>query len=182
MASILRLDMRINTTPVAGRVKAIRRCVSCHELFYLNLSNYRGNLKKFLDDTCDELNETWKTDKARLLDIASRFEESIQTAIRIFSRSNVFRKWDGSRFEKRLNRAIFDVVAHSLANPKLRKLAIASKDQILRSFKALCLDEEFRAAIESTTKSKQAVTNRFATWYKAINQATKEKVPVSLPK
>jgi hypothetical protein len=151
--------------------------------FQLKLSLYKGNLKKFLDDTCDELNHSWGKNSAALQEIAVRFEKAIQAASSIFSREHVFRKWDEDKndFEDSLNRAVFDVVAHSLANPKLRSGAVQKKVEVLRRFKALCSDRKFRDAIESTTKSKQAVRNRFSKWYRALNQITGQSVRVALP-
>jgi hypothetical protein len=149
--------------------------------FQLRLPEYRGNLKKFLDDTCDELNSRWPTEQQQLREVATRLDESINTAIKIFTRANVFRKWDGTRFEKRLNRAVFDVVANSLADPRIRSAALKDRAHTLQAFKDLCADDEFRTAIESTTKSKAAVRNRFSKWFKALAQATGKRIPIALP-
>jgi hypothetical protein len=149
--------------------------------FHLRLSDYRGNLKKFLDDTCDDLNRDWAAEQEKLRAVATEFEESIQAAVKIFSRNNVFRTWDGARFEKRLNRAVFDVVAHSFADARVRSASVRKKEQVLQSFKTLCQDEEFRTAIESTTKSKQAVITRFRKWYRALGQVLGKKLHVALP-
>jgi len=116
-----------------------------------------------------------------LREVASQLDESIKTAINIFARTNVFRKWDGARFEKRLNRAVFDVVANSLADPRTRSAAVKDKGRVLQAFKDLCTDDEFRAAIESTTKSKAAVRNRFTKWFKALAQVTGTRIPIAVP-
>jgi hypothetical protein len=150
--------------------------------FHLGLAQYRGNLKKFLDDTCDELNRRWASESGRLERVATKLEKAILAAIKIFSIKHAFRKWDGTAFEERLNRAVFDVVAHSLANPTLRSRAIGRKTEVVERFKSLCLDRKFRDAIESTTKSKQAVRNRFSKWYRALSKITGERARVALPK
>ena len=108
-------------------------------------------------------------------------DEAIQAAMRIFSRPNVFRKWDGSRFEKPLNRAVFDVVAHSLADPKVRLAAIKDKEGVLQAFKEVSTDDDFRSAVESTTKSKEAVIVRFSKWSRALAQVLGKKIPLHLP-
>jgi uncharacterized protein DUF262 len=149
--------------------------------FQAGLEKYRGNLKKFLDDTCDELNKSWKLREPAFRDTAANFEESIQTAMQIFTRDNVFRKWDGSRFEKRLNRAVFDVVAYSFAESAIRAAALEKKAEVVRGFKDLCADDQFRAAIESTTKSVQAVRNRFAKWYDVLRHITGMNLRIALP-
>jgi hypothetical protein len=113
--------------------------------------------------------------------MAQTCEESITAALSVFSKGTVFRKWDGTRFEKRMNRAIFDVVANSLADPVVRIAAIKKKHLVQQAFKDLCLDEEFRSAIESTTKSKQAVIVRFSKWYKSLSHVLVKKIPLALP-
>jgi hypothetical protein len=149
--------------------------------FNLRLGEYKGNLKKFLDDTCDQLNKTWTAEEQTVRDIATRFDESVEAALKIFSKTNVFRKWDGERFEKPLNRAVFDVVANSLFDPKIRAAALKEKDAVIDAFKAVCTEEGFRSSIESTTKSKDAVSTRFSKWYRALGDALGKKLAVQLP-
>jgi hypothetical protein len=149
--------------------------------FQLGLPQYRGNLKKFLDDTCDDLNKSWKPAQSRYKRVADDLEDSVQAAIKIFGIQQVFRKWDETQFEERLNRAVFDVIAYSLADAGTRRAALGHKDEVLEAFKKLCLDTEFRAAIESTTKSKKAVRDRFSKWYCALGEAIGQNLHVPLP-
>ena len=145
------------------------------------LPTYRGNLKKFLDDTCDNLNKGWHSTEPQLRDVAIQMDEVIKAAIKIFSLQHVFRKWDGEKFGEHLNRAVFDVIAKSLADPVVRSKALKNKTGVLKAFKGICLDEEFRSAIESTTKSKTAVRNRFSKWFKALGSVIGKKIPLTLP-
>ncbi len=149
--------------------------------FRLRLAEYRGNLKRFLDDTCDQLNLRWAQDESDLREVAAEMDEAVQTALRIFTRPNVFRKWDGERFEKQLNRAVFDVVAYSFAEPSIRSAALKSRPDVLQAFKRACEDDGFRNAIESTTKSKSAVRMRFSKWFELLSKAVGKKLHVALP-
>ncbi|MBN1461761.1 MAG: DUF262 domain-containing protein [Armatimonadetes bacterium] len=149
--------------------------------FRLGLSGYRGNLKRFLDDTCDQLNREWETREHALRQIAVEFDRSIEASVKIFSLPHVFRKWDEVRFEQRLNRAVFDIVAHSMAVPALRLAALKKRVEVVKAFKTLCADDDFRATIEATTKSKKAVRTRFSEWYKALGKAIGKRVQVTLP-
>ena len=175
------LKTLLNLSRPDFRMRDVELVVRFYAL-YLNLGTYRGNLKKFLDDTCDELNADWEKEENEIRRIATLFDKSIQAAIQIFSRTHAFCKWDGTKFEKRLNRAVFDVVAHSFANPKLRSAALEKKTELVQAFKTLCLDDEFRSAIESTTKSKKAVNSRFSKWYKVLAKVTGKHVRPDLPK
>ena len=152
-----------------------------HFAFRLRLNEYKGNLKKFLDDTCDRLNRRWPKEEKELRQIANQMDESIAAALKIFSRSNAFRNWDGKSFEARFNRAIFDVVAYCLAEAGPRGLALKRKDEVLKAFKSTCLDDEFRLAVTSTTKSKTAVRARFLKWSDAFSKAIGRKVTVPVP-
>jgi hypothetical protein len=149
--------------------------------FELFLPTYRGNLKGFLDKTCDDLNKQWQSMEPKLRDVAAQMDVVIRAATKIFSHQHVFRKWDGSRFESQLNRAVFDVIAKSLADPKARAAALKERARVVQAFKDVCSDEEFRSAVESTTKSKTAVRNRFSKWFRAFGEAIGKKVPLTLP-
>lgn len=149
--------------------------------FSLRLPEYKGNLKGFLDDTCDKLNKAWTEQEQVVQEVAKCFDESVETALKVFSRPSVFRKWDGERFETPLSRAVFDVVASSLVVPKIRVAALKDKEKVVKAFKAVCADEEFRSAVESTTKSKTAVKTRFSKWFNALGEALNRRITVRLP-
>ena len=149
--------------------------------FNLRLHGYKGNLKKFLDETCDHLNRVWRAEEQQIRDVARVFDQAIEASLKIFSRANVFRKWDGERFERVFNRAVFDVVANSLTDTKVRVAAVREKERVLGAFKDVCVDEEFRSAVESTTKSKEAVTTRFSMWYRALGGVIGKKIAIRLP-
>jgi hypothetical protein len=108
-------------------------------------------------------------------------DESITAALKIFSKSNAFRNWDGKTFESRFNRAIFDVISYCLAEPGLRSAALRHRADVLAAFKRVCMDEDFRAAVTSTTKSKTAVRIRFSIWASAFGKAIRKKVALAVP-
>jgi len=139
--------------------------------FALDLSNYRGNLKKFLDNTCKRLNKEWIKEKECLGILVKEFEEAIETGIEIFGEDNVSRKYTGNNFEARINRAVLDVIAFYFSNDKIRKAARKHKVDILESFKKLCVEsDQFRNSIETTTKSLTATGTRLNLWGKALQK------------
>jgi hypothetical protein len=145
------------------------------------LPKYRGNLKKFLDEACVDLNELWPKEEEQIRKLGDQLEEAVLAAIKIFGRLHVFRKWDGEDFEAPPNRAVFDVVAYTLTDPKIRTAALRTKGEVQQAFKRLCSDGQFRTAIESTTKSKTAVRTRFLKWSKALGIVIQKKVSVAVP-
>lgn len=146
------------------------------------LPEYRGNLKRFLDDTCDNLNKTWSTAEDSIRENASQLDESINAAAKIFGAKYVFRKWDGERFESRFNRAVFDVVAKSLSRQGVRLAAVKNRVRVVSAFKNLCGDDAFRSAIESTTKSKSAVGIRFSKWFRVLGTVIGKRIPIATPR
>ncbi len=152
-----------------------------HFAFKLYLGQYKGNLKQFLDETCDKLNKVWDKDKDRLTEVGVNLNESISSALKIFTTPNAFRMWDGSSFEKRPNRAIFDVLSYTLSDARIRTAALKQRSAVVEGFKRLCTDEEFRHSVTSTTKSKTAVRIRFRKWSKVLGDILKKKITVPLP-
>ncbi len=76
------------------------------------ISGYSGNLKDFLDTTCKTLNRNWKQRKVNIEKQAEQFEHAISATFKILGRESAFRKWDGERFERRFNRAAFDIMVY----------------------------------------------------------------------
>jgi hypothetical protein len=134
------------------------------------IAEYKGNLKSFLDDTCKRLNFSWKKNQPELEAEASNLEEAIAFCYETFE-GTPFRKWDGSKFESRFNRAVFDVMTYYFADSSIRVAAKQHQGAIIDTFKILCEeDPNFRRSIETTTKSIDATDYRFTTWARALNR------------
>lgn len=73
--------------------------------FQYDIGKYSGNLKQFLDDECARRNERWQTEGNRIREKAGEMEAAISATFEIFGQ-HAFRKWDGSDYETRFNRAV----------------------------------------------------------------------------
>ncbi len=138
------------------------------------LTSYRGNLKAFLDDTCATLNRDWAAfaDKATVQ--LNGMERSIQVTFKIFGQENAFRKWDGKKYERRFNRAIFDVMTFYFSDLSVERKAVAARRALESDFKSLCeSNTDFVKAIEATTKSLDATVNRLQIWGAALSKRLK---------
>ena len=141
------------------------------------LPEYPGNLKEFLDETCKQLNRKWKQKEDVLRKQAEQLERAIKTVFRIFGPAGAFRKWDGERFERSPNRAVFDIMTYYFSDPSLRKAARAAASDVKDEFKTLCNDDErFRRSIETTTKSIEANRIRFTVWARTLSKTLGLKV------
>ncbi|MEO7933178.1 MAG: DUF262 domain-containing protein [Chthoniobacterales bacterium] len=140
--------------------------------FKHRLSYYRGNLKDFLDQSCKEFNENW----AALCDRFSSEMEDLESAHAfsktIFGRDFNYSKWTGSGYERRFNRAVFDVVIAALTDPLLRSAIEADIEKAKVTYQALCeQDPRFIESIERTTKSLESTRYRFNSFYGRLAEA-----------
>ena len=126
---------------------------------------YRGNLKQFLDDTCRAFNDSWPTDEATLTSAANELAAAIDTAKAVFGSSGSCRKWSRDRYERALNRAVFDVQCYSFAIPEVRAAAASRGDELKLAFQQLCdTSTAFNNAVTTTTKTPSAFKARHELW------------------
>jgi Protein of unknown function DUF262 len=143
------------------------------------LHDYKGNLKKFLDETSETLNLKWGERGGELEKQASDLEDALRTTFDIF-KDNAFKKWDGEKYENRFNRAIFDVMVFYFSDKRIRKKAARRGTQVEKAFRRLCdNNSEFVKSIETTTKSMGATGTRLMLWGQVLKRRliTNIKVP-----
>ena len=129
------------------------------------LEDYHKNLKGFLDLTCQTLNDQWDERRSQIEEQEAEFEAAMAATFTIFGEKNAFRKWGGSRYQGRFNRAIFDVMVFYFCNGGIRRRAIINKAKVQSNFKKLCSsDHNFTRFVETTTKSLEATAGRLGIW------------------
>ena len=137
------------------------------------LPSYAGNLRTFLDRACMRLNSDWDIRRSALEAQAEELEGALATVFEIF-KEDACRKWDGKRFETRINRAVFDIMTFYFSNKEVREKAIENSAAVKEDFKRLCSDNvEFRRSLEVTTKSLNATRTRFTCWAEVLNATLK---------
>jgi len=128
--------------------------------FYENLSLYRGNLKKFLDD----YQKTGMKKDTKSIEALERLFIRIIEDIKHVYGKNAFRKYDPQKkiWEKSVNRAIYDAVMICFANANSNEIA-AKKDGLIEGLRELCeTNTEFQIATTSSTKDRLNVKNRIS--------------------
>ena len=163
-------DFRMRDNELALRYIAFRKFIQF----------YSGNFKEILDQTTYSLNKRWETEKTEVKSVLQGFDKSILTSQEVFGKKNAFKKWNGDRYETRINRAVFDVVAYYFSDPIIAELAIQEKNNVVSEFQELCeTDYDFISSVTSTTKSRGAVQYRFEAWGAALSQAINQ--PLTSP-
>lgn len=143
------------------------------------LTDYSGNLKEFLDETCRKLNKDWSRVESRTREQLAEMETAFTTTFRIFGDDNAFKKWDEDKFERRFNRAVFDIMMFYFSNSGVSRKAISAQKGVESDFRKLCeTNSEFRSSLETTTKSIQATVTRLSIWGEALAKRIKTKIPI----
>lgn len=132
---------------------------------YRNFINrYNGNLKIFLDETTRILSKDWGVRESEIRFQVKEMENALKFTRDVFGADCYLRKWNGKEFESRKNRAVFDIMLHYFSDPDVRKALEAKEAEIVLKFKELCNIENFRSALEATTKSMNSNKIRFNLW------------------
>jgi hypothetical protein len=149
-------DLRMNDREL------ILRFFSFHE----RLSLYRSSFATFLDSFLEEGN---KFSEEKIKELKKVFLETIEKVNVVFG-NKAFRRFDPNKnsWENRINRAIYDVIM--LSFDKIVKEDIEKeKDNILKIFKEICGNEDFRNAITTWTKRTEAIQIRLNLWVNNLN-------------
>ncbi len=147
------LDKRMRDSELVLRFLAFDR----------NLGAYRGNFKEFLDDATKYFETNWEARKAEAEAGFHRLDRALVLAHEVFGH-DAFKKWLGDRYERVINRALFDCVARFFAQPNVVAAIDGKEAEVVNAFQVLCQDQAFKDAIEKTTKSVQATLTRIDRW------------------
>ena len=127
------------------------------------LNEYRGDFRVFLDDTTRYFESDWQTRRAEAEALFLRLDEALTIALALFGH-DAFKKWLGDKYERVINRAIFDCLIRFFADSKVAAAVRGREAGVVDTFKQLCADREFRDSIEKTTKSVPATFLRIDKW------------------
>jgi hypothetical protein len=143
--------------------------------FQYFLSSYRGNLKAFLDMTCENLNEDWKYKNNEIRCSVEQFDKAVQSTIDIFGEKTFSRMWlsKSEIYRSQFNRAILDVMVFYFSDEVIRKASENNKIAVENAFKLICSsnDNEFRTAVEGNTKNVKETYTRLYLWGEALSNA-----------
>ena len=137
------------------------------------LPQHTGNLKGFLDNTCDILNKEWTTREDEIKEKLTNFDYAVNIGTEVFGKDYIGRKWDEEGyFSSRLNKAILDAQLFYFSDERIGQKALEKKEEVVNGFKILSLSsEDFRNSIEYTTKSITATYTRLSLWGESLKEA-----------
>lgn len=132
-----------------------------------NLENYRGNFKEFLDNAVSHYEKNWDGLRNEIVNSLDSLNMALSTTQKIFG-ENSFKKWLGTRYERVINRAIFDCVARFFSDDQIATAAEQHATAVEDAFKDLCLSQEFRDSVEKTPKTTTATHTRINMWGESL--------------
>jgi hypothetical protein len=142
------------------------------------IEQYKGNLKEFLDETCKNLNQKWSHSSEEIIDNYKELEKAIEASFEIFGEKEAFSRYLNGEYNKRVNRALYDVFVYYLSIKEVREKAIENKEIINEEFKLLSENDTiFNEAISSTTKEIRRMVYRFQELRDIIIKATQLDLP-----
>lgn len=159
------LDKRMRDSELVLRFLAFDR----------GITDYRGDFKDFLDSTTRHYEEDWDNRIAEVMNGFKRLDLALRTTATVFG-EGAFRKWLGDRYERVMNRAVFDCIARYFADADVAMLAANNPDAVVKEFRSVCNIEQFRAAIERSTKTVEATHVRLMLWGSQLASVVGKKI------
>ena len=136
--------------------------------FHYFIEEYRGNLKKFLDDTCEKLNAQWEVKQGEIKKVASYCDAAIEATFDIFG-EKAFRMRESGEYNRPFSRAVFDIMTYYFTNKDTRKKALRQPQNVENTFINLCNnDSDFAGAFRRTTNSVPSTATRLEKWGAAL--------------
>ena len=152
--------------------------VTRHLAFALYASSYDGNMKKFLDVASGELNANWQRSLPVVEKELAEFVQALASTTSVFG-EEAFKTFVDGRYQRSPNRAVIDIMCHSLNSREVRKAVEAKKVEVRTAFERLCTENtRFLRYLQSTTKSREATFGRFSIWSEALSEILGQNVPM----
>jgi hypothetical protein len=139
-------------------------------------SAYKGNMKPFLDAAMVRLNESWDTEQDGVRRVVADILAGVEMVTTIYG-ANAGRKFKNGKYERALNRALFEVEVYSFSFRNVRNGAKTHRKAIVDRSKKLGEDNDFIESIESTTKS----IDNYRTRYRKYGDMLREVLAISPP-
>lgn len=144
---------------------------------------YKGNLKEFLDYTCENLNGNWEAKENIIRDLFAELEKSIVFLKDLFAPDAAFSRYTDGKCNGRFNRSIYEILTYYFSIKEVRIAVEKKKEEFVNKFVELNDNQEFVYAVSNTTKDINRVVIRFTKVSKILEDLLKDAEDnVSIPK
>jgi hypothetical protein len=135
-------------------------------------SEYKGNLRRFLDAAMDRLNELWATYENSIRSTHENMIRGIELAAMVLGgMDRVGRRLSKTGFDRRFNKVLFEVQVYYFARLDMDFISADQVRAFLQGFEALLQDARFAQAIGDTTKGLNEYRVRYTAMQWLFTQA-----------
>lgn len=145
-------DPRMKDIELALRYFAFKCCTD----------KYEGNLKEFLDYTCESLNRSWENNETIIRELFKELENTIVYLTDLFMPNPAFSRYTNEKSNGRFNRSIYEVLTYYFSLKEIRSAIDKKKNIFVKEFVKLNDDPEFIHSVSDTTKDINRVVMRFS--------------------
>jgi hypothetical protein len=140
--------------------------------FLDRFEDYEGNLRKFLDEECQQGLAEWKYRQNEFETMADRIEEAIERAGLIFGEDNTFLRYENNTYIRRFNIAVYDAMTMVLSSPELSdQVILENRVHLQDAYEYLCRENrEFADSLRVTTKTPRATGIRVRDYATAVEE------------
>lgn len=139
---------------------------------------YTGNLKDFLDTTCETLNKDYDRDSTLIKRQAEDLKSAIEITFQIFG-INAFNKFSNGEYTGVFNRPVFDIMSYFFSIPEIREEALNNSANIVSLFESLCTNDiEFLKSLETSTKNVEPTVKRYSEWGKGLKKVLNKEIKI----
>lgn len=131
--------------------------------YYFN--EYTGDLKTFLDETCEKLNLEWNERENEIKQVFLLLEQTIEFCYEIMGTKSPFSRYESGESACRFNRSIFEIFTFYFRDENIKKLVREDKDHFISLFVAMNDDLDFVNAVSGSTKKVSNLVVRFGKFF-----------------
>lgn len=157
----------LNNKGADPRMKDIELALRFYALhFYFD--DYNGNLKEFLDSTCEKLNAKWEMYRESIDHLFVQLEDAIAFSYEVMHSSSPFSRYSEGNCLNRFNIPIFELFSYYFVDERIRDAIKKDPEEFRRKFIAMNDKTDFINAVSSSTKNTENVSTRFSCFYKLL--------------
>lgn len=165
-SQIIRKMLRTKTAD--PRMRDVELALRYYAFKYF-ITNFDGNLKNFLDYTCESLNKDWVQHAEKYKKDFLELENAIQFSYELMNNDSPFSRYSEEESSNRFNRSIYELFCYYFSSGNMRAAVKEKSNDFLALFKELNNNPDFISAVSDTTKSPIKVVTRFSLFAKLLS-------------
>jgi len=138
----------------------------------LSGKEYKGNLKKFLDDTMGYINDHWPRLKTKVDKTYEMMNYGISNLQRVFDRNEVGKRFVANRYFTKYNKVISEVQIYYFARLRERDFSEKKNKKFKKLFEDISINNQaFNDTISKSTKDLSKYRDRYNIFREIVNKA-----------